>query len=281
MGVRARWTAGAILNIADAASGKHSGSSSRIKEIAQGIGNLSPAIRDMLFDWNDPAPAIQEVTSTIAEQTKRIAQQSIRAVVPKTVIRDISLARQHGGPLVLALRRRHARQKSGNVSLPNPVRHVLFVCHGNIIRSAFSERLFAGVATAHGMTVSSAGLFAKQGNSADLRAIEAANKVFGIDLHTHAASPITAEHVEHADLICVMDRENEIGVLARFPDADRKVLLLGQFCPPSSSSHLINFEIPDPYRGEYDDVVRCYYSISDCMQGLMNRLGVTSSEVAN
>ena len=267
-GVRARWTAGVLLNIGAAAD------AGRWKEIGASLAELSPGVRDMVFDWRDPIPALMEFTDTFLRQSYVVAKSAVRALIPSALWGDILLARKHGAALPLRLRRRKARRRRGDdVPLPKPLRHIVFVCHGNIIRSAFAACLLARIATEHSVTVSSAGLSAKSGRPADPRAVAAAQAVFGIDLTGHAATLFTEQHLREADLVCVMDRENEIALLARYPTADRKVFLLGQFCP---ALPLAEFEIPDPYLGAYEDVVRCYHSVFACIQGLVNRLETRS-----
>ena len=106
---------------------------------------------------------------------------------------------------------------------------ILFVCHGNIIRSALAAELTRHHAKALGLTcdgVVSGGVFAKAGREADARAV-AAGANLGIDLSTHRAQPLTPPLIESASVIYVMDRLNEAELLARFPKAESKLRRLG------------------------------------------------------
>ena len=107
-------------------------------------------------------------------------------------------------------------------------RRVLFVCHGNIMRSAFAAAYFEWRARMDGSAVQadSAGVHAWHGRPADPRAATA-GRAFGLDLSAHRSKPIDAAQVDAADLILVMDRDNLHGVLERFPGAASKTFLLG------------------------------------------------------
>jgi protein-tyrosine-phosphatase len=106
---------------------------------------------------------------------------------------------------------------------------ILFVCHGNIIRSALAAELTRHHAAAMGIQhdrVTSAGVFAKAGREADARAV-AAGASLGVDLSAHRAQPLSAPLIESAAVVYVMDRLNEAELLARFPQAESKLRRLG------------------------------------------------------
>lgn len=136
-------------------------------------------------------------------------------------------------------------------------RRVLFVCHGNIIRSPMCEALLRDIALRAGdpdLTIESAGLHATPGKPADLRArVAAAN--FGVSLESHRATRLGAEAVERADVVFVMDWLNEAQLLARFPNSQSKVVLLGSF--GRVGSHLPPV-VPDPYSEGAEAVTACF-----------------------
>ncbi len=136
-----------------------------------------------------------------------------------------------------------------------PIRSVLFVCHGNIIRSpmaaALLERSLRDL-KASGPSVASAGLHAVRGQRADPRARIAARR-FGISLDDHRARPLTPEQVGQSDLIIAMDALNEAALLARYPGARHKISLLG-----ASAGNGRGIEFADPFDGDEEDIRRCY-----------------------
>src|SRR5262245_51867642 len=89
---------------------------------------------------------------------------------------------------------------------------VLFVCHGNILRSAVAQALYAdrvrtGLAP-EGSSAESAGTAAREGDLADPRGVSAA-KEMGIILDAHRAGRLSDELINRADLVVVMDFLNE------------------------------------------------------------------------
>jgi len=121
---------------------------------------------------------------------------------------------------------------------------VVFVCHGNIIRSALAEALTRHHAAAAGVRcdqVVSAGMSARPGREADPRAV-AAGRELGVDLAAHRAQPLTGALADRASVIYVMDRLNEAKLLARYPQASSKIRRLGALATTEEGD-----VIADPY----------------------------------
>jgi low molecular weight protein-tyrosine phosphatase len=138
---------------------------------------------------------------------------------------------------------------------------ILFVCHGNIIRSPMAEALFRRAAAERqpSLSVRSAGTRAVAGRPADPRAVtEAAG--FDVNLASHRAQPLSKDLVGQADIIAVMDLLNEAEVVAGYPAASSKVVLLGAFDGPTTLAGAI---IPDPYMEDTAQVRQCYRRLVD------------------
>jgi protein-tyrosine-phosphatase len=164
-------------------------------------------------------------------------------------------------------RREHAPPR---VSLATH-RSVVMICHGNILRSAFADALLKRAVRdgrVPGLCVCSAGLHAVPGRSADPRGVTVARD-FGLDLSAHYASALDAEIVAKADLLLVMDYQNAADAVWRFPDAKRKVVLLGRFDPAWASDPVI----PDPYAGDINEVRAVYGRVAAAVEGLVAALG--------
>jgi protein-tyrosine phosphatase len=142
---------------------------------------------------------------------------------------------------------------------------VVFVCHGNIMRSAFAAAVFPDSVKA--VTVSSAGTHAIAGRPADPRAVDASRR-HGTDLAGHRATPLTGDLAARADLIVVMDRLNEAIVLARHPEARRKVRLLGEL-----GTRRDDPAIPDPFARDADAARHCFDVIANDVRQLADRIG--------
>jgi len=135
-------------------------------------------------------------------------------------------------------------------------RSVLVVCHGNIIRSAFAERLLRRALGSHSHpAISSAGLYAIPGNPAHENALLAAMPR-SIDLRGHAASPLTRERVAASDLILVMDVWQVVELVRRFPEAREKTVLFTCLAPE------VPLEIKDPVNGDRPVFEACFDHIA-------------------
>jgi len=151
----------------------------------------------------------------------------------------------------------------------NKTSSVLFVCHGNIMRSPFAEQLARARldATPRRLVVRSAGTDARADRPADPRALALAPR-YGISLATHRAQRLSPELIDSSDLICVMDHRNEAEVISRYPRAASKTILLGGIEVGRDQPTAI----PDPYVMEAEDVTRVYDRLSSAVEALVGRL---------
>lgn len=135
-------------------------------------------------------------------------------------------------------------------------RRVLFVCHGNIIRSPFAAAVFERAARQLGsdVQVASAGVAARQREPADPRAVQSAAER-GYSLANHASHLFDDHDAEHADVIFVMDLVNAGHILGRYPDTAPRLFLLGSLLPGGATSLQ---EIHDPVTGTMDDVRKAH-----------------------
>ena len=144
-----------------------------------------------------------------------------------------------------------------------------FVCHGNIIRSAFSAALMRELLGPDAaFQVESAGVAARAGRPSDPRALALASE-FGISLDDHAAKALTPELVAAADAILIMDYLNEANLLDRYPEAAGKLHLIGAYDSPSVSGRP---EVDDPYTGDSEDVRRAFVRLRRCVEALAEQL---------
>jgi protein-tyrosine-phosphatase/predicted ATP-grasp superfamily ATP-dependent carboligase len=272
-GTRARWTTGVFLRLQEVLH-PHSDGMPRpglAEELLNAGAAFRPGIRDLLWSWRDPRPALDELRRELLKMARGETKRLLLRCLPASALRSWRESRklETGASRIYLWRQFRDALWRRRSLLPERVQSVLFVCHGNIIRSVFAQKQFEKQMLTWPICARSAGLFAKEGKGADPRAIEAARLHFDLDLSTHSASPLTSRHVVEADAIFVMDRRNEAQLLGRFPGAEQKVFLLAEF---SKSQTHPDLELPDPYTGTLDDVVACCHCLADCIGGLIDTL---------
>jgi len=198
----------------------------------------------------------------------------LKAALPETVRRAISdLKRTEPAARTTLVRlwlgRALSSQATGLPRGMQPSPRVLFVCHGNILRSAVAATLYqrlAGRYSAGGGTADSAGLHAVANRPADPRGIIVAREM-GVSLTEHLAKPVSRDLIDGADLLLVMDRVNEAELVRRFPHAASKVRLLGSFAPPPDVR-----VIPDPFLGSEAAVRAAFGHIERSVAELVRRV---------
>ena len=116
---------------------------------------------------------------------------------------------------------------------------ILVVCAGNICRSPTAEYLLKYELADSQIKVSSAGLTALVGKSAEPTASNIA-LTNNIDMSAHKARQLSSALITENDLILVMEQRHLTDLLGKYPQARGKTFLLGKWIDET--------EIPDPYR---------------------------------
>ena len=139
-------------------------------------------------------------------------------------------------------RRQQRLRASGDVARrAAQARRILFLCYGNINRSAVAERHLKSL-VGDRVAVSSCGFFDDDGRPADPDMVSVA-AAHGVSLGDWASRRIDAERVAGADIIFAMEAEHLVRLHAQYPAAKGKSFLLGCIAPPDAST----LEIGDPH----------------------------------
>ena len=274
VGIRWRWTAGYLERTHRllASSAGRPDQDSRWKAMADLLGDcLNPTVRDAVWSFSDPIPGLQEMASTVKGLLKADVKALFRRLAPARLTREVEKVRSFRGEeraiyLKLKLLNRIGLAKERRRRVPAGAHSFVFVCHGNIMRSALCEALFHKELAALGQShirVISAGLHAQEGKSADARALIAAEQL-GVSLAQHRARLLTPDMIREADAILAMDLKNLVEILARYPSARPKVLMMS--CYADSSDRKL--EVEDPYFGDLEQTRCCFKVLSTCIRNL-------------
>ena len=129
---------------------------------------------------------------------------------------------------------------------------ILVVCAGNICRSPTGEYLLKDKLPDSDIKVSSAGLTALVGKSAEATATSIA-LTNNIDMSAHKGRQLSASLIAENDLILVMEERHLSDLLGQYPQARGKTFLLGKWIDDT--------EIPDPYRQSHEAFEHVYQLI--------------------
>jgi protein-tyrosine-phosphatase/predicted ATP-grasp superfamily ATP-dependent carboligase len=175
--------------------------------------------------WWDPAPGLVDLRRIAATQLAMARRYGARAAA-------------RGWSLGYRARHRHTLLRH-----VTQAQRVLFVCYGNIMRSAFAEAYLTRQAARANVAIEarSVGFHRRPGRPADPRMVEAAGRR-GVDLTAHSARTIEEDSIAWADVILAMDRSHLRALRNRYPAAAARVFLLSVLEPGNADA-----DIPDPY----------------------------------
>ncbi len=115
--------------------------------------------------------------------------------------------------------------------------------------------------------VSSAGVYAFNGDPASYQAIEVMDKGFGIDIKTHRAKVLDDLDLEKADLILTMTARHKNMILDINPQASSKVFVLKEFTGSKE-----DLDVIDPYGSDFDTYKECALEIESLLLEVLNKI---------
>jgi protein-tyrosine phosphatase len=153
---------------------------------------------------------------------------------------------------------------------------ILFVCTANICRSpmaaALMRRRIAELGLADQVEVQSAGVWARDGEEASAGAARALGQL-GLSLADHRSQAMTAELLEKASIVLVMEEQHRRSLFYLEPKHLRKVFLLSEMAGRSE-------EIADPYGGPEEGYAATAEAldrlIAEGLPRILKRIGVTT-----
>jgi protein-tyrosine-phosphatase len=134
--------------------------------------------------------------------------------------------------------------------------HVLFLCYGNINRSALAEQHLRQLAVPR-LTISSCGFHVPDGRPLD-PTMRALAKEASVDFPAWSSRTVSRELVASADLILAMEAGHLTRLRAEYPEVEGRAFLLSCVTSPGT----IPLEIRDPFGGPPDVYQQCIAQVT-------------------
>jgi len=144
------------------------------------------------------------------------------------------------------------------------VERVVFVCKGNICRSAYAEAKAAML----GSKAASYGLATRPDLPANERAIEVAARR-GVALERHRTTPIDKYVPESGDLLVAMEPWQADSLISRY-GTDSACTLIGLWGQPATP------HIQDPYGATPEYFNHCFNNIDTAVNEILGKIGKTA-----
>jgi protein-tyrosine-phosphatase len=137
---------------------------------------------------------------------------------------------------------------------------MLFLCYGNINRSALADVMVRAYAEDSGISVISAGFHQEAGRASDSVMVDVAGR-FGVDMSAMRSTTVTEQLLRDSDIIFVMEKSHYDRLIAVDAALGKRVYLLGAH--PNSAGWPV--EIADPYGRARGSYIACYERIAEAV----------------
>lgn len=153
-------------------------------------------------------------------------------------------------------------------ALPTKLDTVIFICKGNICRSAFAEHYMKEKSSVGSVRIDSFGLDVDQGKFSPAGAIQAAYE-FDVDLTVNFSRRLTLGDLEKADLIIPMEYGQYKRLVLMAPHKKKSIKLLRDFAPFPLSFFC---NIDDPFGWDEQEFIKAFTLIQKSIDNLCNKI---------
>ena len=145
---------------------------------------------------------------------------------------------------------------------------IMFICTGNICRSAMAHGLLEKMKEDKDINVYSCGIYAEEGDEPTYNAIEAM-KEYEVDLKSHKATNIRHSNIKEMDLILCMTKSHKMSVIQMYPELKDKVYTLKEYTEYKTEEGI---EIKDPWGYDIEVYRFCAAEIYECIKILLKKI---------
>ena len=144
---------------------------------------------------------------------------------------------------------------------------VMFICTGNICRSAMAEWLLKKKLeekNRNDIEVYSCGIYAENGDVPTYEAKRVMKEEYGIDISKHRATNIRNSKIKEMDLILCATASHKIAVLDMYPELEGKVFTMKEYVNYEREYH-DSINIKDPWGYDIETYRACVAEIEECI----------------
>ena len=146
---------------------------------------------------------------------------------------------------------------------------IMFICTGNICRSAMAHAMFEKMVKEQNKNVQvySCGIYAQNGDIPTYEAIETMNE-YGIDLRNHRATNIRNSNIEEMDVILCATENHKNMVLNLYPNLKGKVFTMKEYVGDTENG----INISDPWGCNITIYRMCASELSKIVEKIIKKL---------
>lgn len=147
---------------------------------------------------------------------------------------------------------------------------VMFVCTGNICRSAMADGMLKKMAIDRNLRleVYSCGIYAEDGDYATYNAIYVA-KDYDVDISSHRATNIRKSKIKEMDIILCATKSHKEAVIYMYPELEGKVYTMKEYAGIDNNGQ--DMDIKDPWGYDIEIYNNCISEIEKCLQKILEK----------
>ena len=145
---------------------------------------------------------------------------------------------------------------------------IMFICTGNICRSAMAEGMMKKLAKDNNLDldICSCGIYAEDGDYATYNAIEAA-KYYDVNIESHRATNIRRSRIKEMDIILCATESHKQSVLHMYPELKEKVFTMKEYAKLDNNGQ--DMDIKDPWGYDMNVYQNCAKEIEECNEKII------------